>query len=133
LEDINVVTLTGRLTKDPELRSLPSGASVCTMRLAYTQRKKVQGNWQDVPGFIETTVFGQNGENCKRYLSKGRQVGVSGKLDFSEWGEGDQRRSAIRITADQVMFLGGDGQPQGQGQAQQVAAQPAVTPENASF
>ena len=106
--NINRVVLTGNLTRDPELRSLPSGMSVCSLRLAVnTRRKGASGDWEDKPNYFDVTVWGAQGENCAQYLSKGRPVAVDGRLEWREWEtENGQKRQAIDIIADSVQFLG---------------------------
>ena len=106
--NINRVVLTGNLTRDPELRSLPSGMSVCSLRLAVnTRRKGASGDWEDKPNYFDVTVWGAQGENCAQYLAKGRPVAVDGRLEWREWeGENGQKRQAIDIIADSVQFLG---------------------------
>ncbi len=107
--NINRVVMTGNLTRDPELRSLPSGMSVCSMRLACnTRRKGAGGEWEDKPNYFDVTVWGQQGENCARFLSKGRPVALDGRLEWREWETQDgQKRQAVDIIADSVQFLGG--------------------------
>ena len=84
--NINVVVVTGNLTRDPELRSTSGGTSVCKLRVAVNSRRRDQGGeWIDKPNFFDVTVFGAQGENCATYLSKGRPVAVEGRLDWSEW------------------------------------------------
>ena len=107
--NINRVVLTGNLTTDPELRNLPSGMSVCKLRVACnTRRKGASGEWEDKPNYFDVTVWGAQGENCARFLSKGRPVAVDGRLEWREWQdkEGNTRQS-IDIIADAVQFLGG--------------------------
>ena len=106
--NINRVVLTGNLTRDPELRSLPSGMSVCSLRLAVnTRRKGASGDWEDKPNYFDVTVWGAQGENCAQYLAKGRPVAVDGRLEWREWQdkEGNKRQS-VDIIADSVQFLG---------------------------
>ncbi len=107
--NINRVVLTGNLTRDPELRSLPSGMSVCSLRLAVNTRKKDQsGQWTEKPNYFDVTVWGAQGENCARYLAKGRPVAVDGRLEWREFQTSDgQKRQAVDIIADAVQFLGG--------------------------
>ena len=108
--NINRVVLTGNLTSDPELRSLPSGTSVCKLRVACNTRRKdgATGEWVDKPNYFDVTVWGAQGENCARYLSKGRPVAIDGRLEWREWeAEGGGKRQAIDIIADAVQFLGG--------------------------
>ena len=108
--NINRVVLTGNLTRDPELRSLQSGTSVCSLRVACNTRRKNNstGEWEDKPNFFDVTVWGAQGENCARFLAKGRPVALDGRLEWREWQDqqGNNRQS-IEIIADAVQFLGG--------------------------
>jgi single-strand DNA-binding protein len=108
--NINVVVITGNLTKDPELRSTGGGTPVCDLRVAVNSRRKngQTGEWEDKPNYFDVTVWGAQGENCANYLSKGRPVAVEGRLDWSEWEakDGSGRRQAVRIVANSVQFLG---------------------------
>jgi len=116
--NINRVVLTGNLTKDPELRSLPSGTSVCELRVACNARRKDQasGEWVDKPNFFNVKVWGAQGENAARYLAKGRPVAIDGRLDWREWEAQDgTKRQAIDIIADSVQFLGSREDPSGGG------------------
>src|SRR3954453_12359139 len=115
--NINRVIITGNLTADPDLRSLPSGTSVCKLRVACNTRRKDNstGEWVDKPNYFDVTVWGAQGENCARYLAKGRPVAIDGRLEWREW-EGDQgKRQAIDIIADSVQFLGGRDEGSGGG------------------
>jgi single-strand DNA-binding protein len=106
--NINRVIITGNLTADPELRSLPSGTSICKLRVACNTRRKDNstGDWVDKPNYFDVTVWGAQGENCARYLSKGRPVAIDGRLEWREWEtqEGGKRQ-AVDIIADTVQFL----------------------------
>jgi single-strand DNA-binding protein len=107
--NINRVILTGNLTRDPELRSTQGGTSVCSLRVACnTRRRGPSGDWEDKPNFFDVTVWGAQGENCSRFLSKGRPVAIDGRLEWREWEdrEGNKRQS-VEIVADAVQFLGG--------------------------
>jgi single-strand DNA-binding protein len=106
--NLNVVVVTGNLTRDPELRSLPSGTSVCKLRIAVNSRRKDQsGEWVDKPNYFDVTVWGAQGENCATYLSKGRPVAVEGRLDWREWEAQDgSKRQSVEIIANSVQFLG---------------------------
>jgi len=106
--NINRVILTGNLTRDPELRSLPSGMSVCSLRIASNTRRKdnSSGEWVDKPNYFDVTIWGRQGENAAQYLSKGRPVAIDGRLEWREWQdkEGNNRQS-VEIVADNVQFL----------------------------
>ena len=114
--NINRVTVTGNLTRDPELRSTPSGTSICKLRIAVNSRRKdASGQWVDKPNYFDVTVWGAQGENCAQYLQKGRGVAVDGRLDWREYEAKDgSKRQAIEIIADSVQFLGGRGDGEGQ-------------------
>ena len=107
--NINRVVLTGNLTRDPELRSLQSGTSVCSLRIASNSRRRDQsGEWVDKPNYFSVTVWGAQGENCARFLAKGRPVCIDGRLDWREWqDQNGNKREAIEIIAESVQFLGG--------------------------
>jgi single-strand DNA-binding protein len=109
--NINRVILTGNLTKDPELKAIPgSETSVCALRLACNGRRKNNQTqqWEDQPNYFDITVFGAQGENCARFLTKGRPVAVDGRLRWREWtSQEGQKRQGVDIVAETVQFLGG--------------------------
>jgi single-strand DNA-binding protein len=120
--NINVVVITGNLTRDPDLRTTGGGTSICQLRVAVNGRRKNQnGEWVDDPNFFDVTVWGKQGENAAQYLSKGRPVAVEGRLDWREWEakDGSGKRQAVQIIANSVQFLGGkkDGDSGGQQQS----------------
>jgi single-strand DNA-binding protein len=108
--NINVVVITGNLTKDPELRHTGGGTAVCELRVAVNSRRKngQTGEWEDKPNYFDVVVWGAQGENCANYLSKGRPVAVEGRLDWSEWEakDGSGKRQKVQIVANSVQFLG---------------------------
>lgn len=108
--NVNVVVITGNLTRDPELRHTPGGSSVCKLRVAVNSRRKdgQTGEWVDKPNYFDVTVWGAQGENCANYLAKGRPVAVEGRLDWREWEakEGGGKRQSVEIIANSVQFLG---------------------------
>jgi len=107
MSDINRVTLVGRLTRDPELRALPSGTSVLNLGLAVNGRQKDQsGNWIDKPNFFDVKVFGAQADMLANHLAKGRRIGVDGRLDWSSWEAQDGgKRSKVEVVAQSVQFL----------------------------
>jgi single-strand DNA-binding protein len=117
--NINTVVITGNLTRDPELRSTPGGTAVCKLRVAVNSSRKdgQTGEWIDKPNYFDVTVWGAQGENCANYLSKGRPVAVSGRLDWREWEAQDgSKRQAVEIIANSVQVLGSrDGGGNGNG------------------
>jgi single-strand DNA-binding protein len=107
--NINRVIITGNLTSDPDLNTLPSGTSVCELRVAVNGRRKDQesGQWVDKPNYFTVKVWGPQGENAAKYLSKGRPVAVDGRLDWRQWeDQSGNKRQSIDIIADTVQFLG---------------------------
>ena len=114
--NINRVVLTGNLTRDPELRTLPSGTSVCQLRVASNTRRKdaSSGDWVDKPNYFDVTVWGAQGENCARYLTKGRPVAVDGHLEWREFETREgHKRQLVEIVAEHVQFL--SAEPGGRG------------------
>jgi single-strand DNA-binding protein len=108
---INRVVLVGRLTRDPELRALPSGTSVCGLRIACnSSRRDSDGDLQEKPNFFDVSVFGGPGESVDHYMRKGSRVAIDGRLDWREWETADQgKRQAVSIVADTVQFLDSPG------------------------
>jgi single-strand DNA-binding protein len=93
-------SFTGRLTRDSELRSLPSGSNVCELRIAFDQRAEKQPT-----GYFDVCVYGTYADTCAS-LTKGQLVGVHGRIEYREWEASDgSRRSAHRVIADEVTFL----------------------------
>jgi single-strand DNA-binding protein len=108
--NVNVVVITGNLTRDPELRHTGGGTAVCELRVAVNSRRKdgTTGEWLDKPNYLNVKVWGAQGENCAHYLAKGRPVAIDGRLDWREWEakDGSGKRQAVDIVADSVQFLG---------------------------
>lgn len=129
---INRVVVVGNLTKDPELKSLPSGTAVCDLRIAVNGRRKDDaGNWVDVPNYFDVVVWGKQGENCATYLEKGRTVAVEGRLQWREWeAKGGGKRQAVSIVADSVQFIGsgGGGGPSGKPAGSDIPAASGALP-----
>ncbi len=117
MSDINRVVLTGRLTKDPELKALPDGTPVLSMRLAFSSRKRdAQGQWGDVSNFIDVSLIGTRAESLSRLLEKGRLIGVDGRLRWREWESQDGgKRQTIDVSADNIELLGGRSESGGSG------------------
>jgi single-strand DNA-binding protein len=135
MANINRVVLVGNLTKDPELRHLPSGTAVCALRVAVNSRRKDEsGQWIDKPNYFDVSVFGNQGESCAQYLSKGRPVGIDGRLDWREWDAQDgTKRQAVQIIAESVQFLGGRGDGEGFGGGNQFVPAGAGSESGADF
>ncbi|MDD3886112.1 MAG: single-stranded DNA-binding protein [Victivallaceae bacterium] len=115
---LNKVFLMGNLTRDPDLRSLPSGAAVCEFGMAMNRRFTTSsGQETDETCFVDIVVWGKSAENCRQYLEKGSSVMVEGRLQLDQWEDrnGGGKRSRLRVVAEQVQFISrrSDGQAQG--------------------
>ena len=108
MANINRVVVSGNLTRDPELRQLPGGNSVCKLRMAVNTRKKDRdtNQWSDVANYFDITVWGAQGENVARYLTKGSALLVDGRLEWREWQAQDgTNRQAVEIIAENTQFM----------------------------
>ncbi len=107
MASLNRVLLIGNLTRDPELRYIPSGTAVCEFGLAINREYKGKdGGKKEDTCFVDITVWGRQGETCNQYLNKGRSVFVEGRLDYSQWESREgEKRSKLRVVADRVQFL----------------------------
>ena len=98
---MNTIQLIGRLTADPELRSLAEDKSVAKMRLAVARRDR-----KAAPVYVDVVAWGKLAELCAEHLEKGRQVAISGRLEYSEWEAQDgSKRSKHEVVAGEVEFL----------------------------
>ena len=114
----NQVILMGNLTRDPELRAIPSGQQVCSFSLALNRSYKgADGNWQEATDYIDVVAWGPLGERVAQYLSKGRPCLVNGRLQSRSWEQEGQKRSKVEVVAQDVTFLGGPGDGGGGGSA----------------
>lgn len=132
---INKATITGNITRDPELRQTQGGTSVLTIGVAVNDRRKNQqtGEWEDYPNFIDCTIFGNRATGVAPHLEKGMKVAIEGKLNQSRWqAEDGTNRSKIGIIVDEIEFMAkrdGSQQPMQQPmQPQQFAHQAASQP-----
>lgn len=104
---MNTVVLSGRLTRDPELRTTPSGMDVASFSLAVDRagdKEEAGGTYE--AGFFDVTVFGKQADNVGRYLTKGSRAAVTGQLKHHRWEAQDgTKRSRVEITANWVEFL----------------------------
>lgn len=107
----NTVILMGNLTRDPELRQIPSGQSVCSFSLALNRSYKGQdGEWKEATDFVDVVAWGPLGERVAQYVTKGRPVLVNGRLQSRSWEQDGQKRSKLEVIAQDVTFLGSRGE-----------------------
>jgi len=129
---INRVTVSGNLTRDPELRATSSGMSVLKIRMAVNDRRKNQqsGEWEDVPNYVDVTVFGARADALSRFLGKGSKVAIDGKLRWSEWeNQQGEKRSKLEIVADEIEFLSSRDSSSGGGSSFGSSASTEPTPD----
>jgi len=112
MANLNKVFLMGNLTRDPELRYTPSGTAVCEFGLAINRRWTTpDGEKREETCFVDCQMWGRRGEVIAEYLSKGKPLFVEGRLQLDQWeGKDGQRRSKMRVVADNFEFLGGRGE-----------------------
>ena len=110
-KSINQVILMGNLTRDPELRTTPSGQSVCSFSIAVNRSWQGQdGQAQEAVDYFDITAWGKLGELVNQYLSKGRKCLVQGRLSQRSWEQEGQKRSKVEVVANDVTFLDAGGQ-----------------------
>jgi len=107
----NKIILVGNLGKDPELRYTPQGDAVCSFSLATNERKKDKaGEYQDVTTWFKVTLWRQQAENAAKYLAKGRQVYIEGRLRVEDWTDRDgNNRQSLEVTGTEMHFIGTRG------------------------
>ena len=122
---VNKVILVGNLGADPELKYTPSSRPLCNLRIATTDVfKDKSGQRQERTEWHRVTVWGDQAENCNKYLSKGRSVYVEGRLQTRSWeGQDGQKRKTTEVNATEIQFL----EPRSQSQPQAAAAEPVET------
>lgn len=136
---MNKLTIIGNLTRDPELRTVRDGISVCSFTVAVNRRNSRQSaaNGQPEADFFRVTAWRQLGENCAKFLAKGRKVCVMGPVSASTYTANDgSTRVSLEVTADDVEFLSSrndDGAPAYNNAAPAAAAAPAPTAQNNGF
>ena len=127
MASLNKVFLLGNLVRDPDLRGLPSGQSVCELRMAVS-RRYINGSGQETEEtcFVDVVVWGKSAKNCKQYLAKGSQVMVEGRLQLDQWEDrnGGGTRSRLRVIAEQVQFMNRRSNADGEGRPDDSGAAP---------
>jgi len=105
MQDIANITLSGNLTRDVEVRQLPSGADVARLRVATTTRRRNGEEWVDKTNYLTVEVFGAQARACAQYLAKGSRVFVDAEPDWREWtDQHGNRREAVTFKARHVLF-----------------------------
>ncbi|MBR2803622.1 MAG: single-stranded DNA-binding protein [Eggerthellaceae bacterium] len=134
---INSVSISGNLTRDPEVRQTRSGMPVMTFGVAVNERRKGQsGEWEDYTNFIDCTLFGKRAQSLSQYLGKGTKVSVQGKLHWSQWEDRNGgKRSKVEVVVDEIEFMSQRKQQQSgyQGDAQYVQAETYDAPQGGYY
>ncbi len=106
----NRVILVGNLTRDPELRYIPSGTAVSDIGLAVNDRIKRGDQWVDETTFVDITLWGRTAEIANEYLSKGSPVLIEGRLKLDRWEKDGQKHSKLKVVGDKLQMLGSKGE-----------------------
>ena len=108
----NKIIIVGNLGRDPELRYTPQGTAVCNFSMATTEKRRDKsGEYQDVTTWFRVTVWDKKAEVAAKYLQKGSQVYIEGRLKLDEWTDRDgNTRTTLDVTATDMQFVGGAGQ-----------------------
>lgn len=110
-QDINSVTLVGNLTRDCEVAFMNNNMAVGKLSLASNRSKKqADGTWGNEVSYFDAVIFGKQAENLGKYLTKGKKVGIVGSLKQDRWEKDGQKFTRVRIIADSVQLLGGNGE-----------------------
>ena len=129
--DVNRVVITGRLTRDADLRATQSGSAILGFGVAVNDRRKnpATGEWEDMANFLDCVVFGNRANSLAKFLTKGQKVAVEGKLRWSSWERDGVKRSKVEIIVDELVLMSA---PQGQqmppAAPQSVPAAPQAAP-----
>lgn len=104
---LNIVAISGNITRDPELRTTPGGTSVLNFGVAVNDRRQnpQTGEWEDYPNFIDLAVFGKRAAAIAPYLHKGTKVSVQGRLRYHSWERDGQKRSKVEVVVDEIEFM----------------------------
>jgi len=130
---LNKVVLAGNLTREPELKSLPSGSSILSFGIAVTERRRNNqtGEWEERSNYFDCTMFGTRAESLSRYMHKGDKIALEGRLQWRQWQDSQtgQNRSKVDIIVNEVEFMSGrrqeqQPQPVAQPQPVKVGGQP---------
>ena len=106
MASFNRVILVGNLTRDPELRYIPSGTAVSEIGLAVNDRVKRGDQWVDETTFVDITLWGRTAEIANEYLSKGSPVLIEGRLKLDRWEKDGQKHSKLKVVGERMQMLG---------------------------
>ena len=137
MASFNRVILIGNLTRDPELRYIPSGTAVCEVGLAVNDRRKgANGEWIEETTFVDVTLWARTAEVASEYLSKGSPVLIEGRLKLDTWEKDGKKNSKLRVVGERMQMLGskgGSGGGGGRGGANRSGGAPSYDESEAGF
>ena len=117
MSDINSVTIIGRLTRNAELKYTTTGTAICNFSVALNKRYGSGDQKKESVHFFNIVLWGKAGEALSQYLTKGKQVGITGELDQQRWEKDGQQHSQVKITAKTVQFLSNPKNESGAGKS----------------
>ena len=127
MSDINCVTLTGRLTRDAELKYTQNGGAIVRFSMAVNRSKRnADGSWAEEASYFDCVYFGKGAESVNSYLSRGRQVAVSGELRQSRWEQDGQTRSRVEVFVNNLSLLSQGGSKTQDGDGGSTYQRPAT-------
>jgi single-strand DNA-binding protein len=128
MPNLNKVMLMGNLTRDPEIRFLPSGAAVCSLSLAINRRwSNAAGEKQEEVTYVDCTAFGKTGEAIGKYLAKGRPIYIEGRLTLDQWTDKEgKKRSKLFVTVESFEFI--DSKPESREEPRPAAKKTQAEP-----
>ncbi len=131
---MNKLFIVGNLTRDPELRTTSAGISVCSFTVAVNRRRASNAQaGQPEADFFRVSAWRALGENCQKYLAKGRKVAVTGSVSVQTYqGNDGTTRASLEVNADDVEFLSPRGEGGDASGAYQPAGAPAAAPKSGS-
>jgi single-strand DNA-binding protein len=136
MASFNRVILVGNLTRDPELRYIPSGTAVTEIGLAVNDRRKnSNGEWVEETTFVDVTLWGRTAEVASEYLSKGSPALIEGRLKLDTWEKDGKKFSKLRVIGERMQMLGGRGEggPRGGGSGRGRAGAPPSEAEGGDY
>lgn len=126
MRGFNKVVLMGNLTRDPELRAIPSGQNVCSFSLAVNRAwKNASGEQQEAVDYIDCNIWGKPAEIINQYMKKGSGILVSGRLQQRSWEQEGQKRSKVEVVVEDFNFVGGPNDGGGGGSSNASSNTPA--------
>ena len=111
MKDTNVLVVTGRLTRDAEVKYTSGGMAIGSLSLAVNRSVKKGDGWTEEASFFDVSCFGKTAENLKQYLTKGKQILVRGSIKQDRWEKDGNKMSRVTIDAEEIQLLGGNEKP----------------------